>query len=149
MRACKVYMAMACFTHLWCFAIFGIIRTICKNVKNTYGGVLLLVKLQASACNFTKVTLLHGFFSRFLNCAHGTKSRKAPHLEMKSLRITLLAYFFKLFNVIFFKKNLTVWLLNVNHRQHICKLFLVFAQFPFTKSESELDYYYQKVNVRI
>ena len=25
-----------------------------KNVKSTYGGVLLLVKLQASACNFTK-----------------------------------------------------------------------------------------------
>ena len=25
-----------------------------KNVKNTHGGVLLLVKLQAKACNFTK-----------------------------------------------------------------------------------------------
>ena len=25
-----------------------------KNVKNTHGGVLLLVKLQALACNFTK-----------------------------------------------------------------------------------------------
>ena len=25
-----------------------------KNVKNTHGGVLLLVKLQAEACNFTK-----------------------------------------------------------------------------------------------
>ena len=24
-----------------------------KNVKNTHGGVLLFVKLQASACNFT------------------------------------------------------------------------------------------------
>ena len=40
-----------------------------KNVKNTHGGVLLLVKLQALAC-----------FSRFLNCAHGTKSLNAPHL---------------------------------------------------------------------
>ena len=25
-----------------------------KNVKNTHGGVLLLVKLQDQACNFTK-----------------------------------------------------------------------------------------------
>ena len=25
-----------------------------KNVKNTHGGVLLLVKLLASACNFTE-----------------------------------------------------------------------------------------------
>ena len=40
-----------------------------KIVKNTHGGVLLLVKLQASL----KVTLLHGCFSRFLNCANGTK----------------------------------------------------------------------------
>ena len=42
-----------------------------KNVKNTHGGVFLLEKLQA------KVTLLHGCFSRFLNCTNGTKSRKA------------------------------------------------------------------------
>ena len=26
-----------------------------KNVKNTHGGVLILVKLQASACNFTTI----------------------------------------------------------------------------------------------
>ena len=26
-----------------------------KNLKNTYGGVLILVKLQASACTFTKI----------------------------------------------------------------------------------------------
>ena len=26
-----------------------------KNVKNTHEGVLILVKLQASACNFTKI----------------------------------------------------------------------------------------------
>ena len=43
-----------------------------KNVKNTHGGVLLLVKLQA----LLKVTLLHGSFSRFLNCTNGTKSHK-------------------------------------------------------------------------
>ena len=26
-----------------------------NSVKNTYGGVLILVKLQAEACNFTKI----------------------------------------------------------------------------------------------
>ena len=30
-----------------------------KNVKNTHGGVLLLVKLMAKACNFTKSNTLY------------------------------------------------------------------------------------------
>ena len=34
-------------------------------MKNTHGGVLLLVKLQAEACDFTKRTLLHVFFTLF------------------------------------------------------------------------------------
>ena len=37
-----------------------------KNVKNTHGGVLILVTLQALACNFTKSnTPLWGFFTFF------------------------------------------------------------------------------------
>ena len=52
---------------------------ILKNVKNTHGGVLLSVKLQAPA-TLLKVTLLHGHFSRFLNCTNGTKSRNASHI---------------------------------------------------------------------
>ena len=28
-----------------------------------------------------KVTLLHGCFSRFLNCTNSTKSRNAPHMS--------------------------------------------------------------------
>ena len=43
-----------------------------KNVQNTHRGVLLLIKFQA-----LKVTLLHGCFSRFLNCTNSTKSREA------------------------------------------------------------------------
>ena len=39
--------------------------------KNTHGGALLLVKLQAAL----KVTLLHGCFSRFLNCTEDVNSR--------------------------------------------------------------------------
>ena len=49
-----------------------------KNVKNTHGGVLILVKLQALSL---KRTLLHGCFSRFLNSTNGTKSRKASHMS--------------------------------------------------------------------
>ena len=45
-----------------------------KNVKSTHGGVLILVKLL-------KLTLLHGYFSRFLSCTNGKKSRNAPHLK--------------------------------------------------------------------
>ena len=36
-------------------------------------------KVAGSATLLT-VTLLHGCFSRFLNCTNATKSRKAPHL---------------------------------------------------------------------
>ena len=43
-----------------------------KNMKNTYGGVLLLV---------LKVTLFYGCFSRFLNCTSGTKSHNASHVH--------------------------------------------------------------------
>ena len=44
--------------------------------KNTNGGVLLFVKLQT----LLKVALLHGRFSRFLNCTNDTKSREASHM---------------------------------------------------------------------
>ena len=82
-----------------------------------HGGVLILVKLQASPfvqfkkrekhpwrnVNYSKVaglkpatllklTLLHGCFSRFLNCTNGTKSRNAPHLANLSKLINF--YFF-------------------------------------------------------
>ena len=45
-----------------------------KNVKNTHGGVLILVKL----------TFLHGYFSHFLNCANGTKSCNASKIRSES-----------------------------------------------------------------
>ena len=49
-----------------------------KNVKNTHGRVLLVVKLQASACNFTKSnTSSWVILYFFLNCTNRTKSRKA------------------------------------------------------------------------
>ena len=47
--------------------------------KNVYGGVLLLVKLQAS-----KVTLPNGCFSRFSNRTNGTKSHKTSYIPFNS-----------------------------------------------------------------
>ena len=41
-----------------CDALRDLVLFVLKNVKNTNGGVLLLVKLRFSACNFIKITLL-------------------------------------------------------------------------------------------
>ena len=49
-------------------------------MKNNHGGMILLVKLQALACNFTKSIPPPWFFSRFLNCTNGTKSCKASNI---------------------------------------------------------------------
>ena len=53
-----------------------------KNIKNTHGGVSLLVKLQTSACNFTKRNTPPRCFSCFLNCTNGTKSRNVSHFRV-------------------------------------------------------------------
>ena len=45
-----------------------------KNVKNSHGGVLVLVKLQTSAGNFTIINTAAWVFFMFLNCTNGTKS---------------------------------------------------------------------------
>ena len=36
-----------------------------ENVKNAHGGVLILVKLQALGCNFTKISTLPWMFFTF------------------------------------------------------------------------------------
>ena len=56
-----------------------------KNVKNTHGGVLFLVKLQASVYNFTRSLSPPWVFSRYLNCANGTKSRKASQIFFEKI----------------------------------------------------------------
>ena len=52
-----------------------------QNVKNTHGGVLILVKLQAEAWNCTKINTPPWVLSLFLNCRNGTKSRNASHMQ--------------------------------------------------------------------
>ena len=51
-----------------------------KKSENTHGRVLLLVKLQVSACNFTKSNTPPWVFSRFLNRTNDTKSRNASQI---------------------------------------------------------------------
>ena len=48
-----------------------------KKRENTHGGVLLL---DLKPATLQKVALVYGCFSRFLNCANGTKSRNASHM---------------------------------------------------------------------
>ena len=50
-----------------------------KEREKTHGGVLLWVKLQASAM---------GVFHVFLNCTNGTKSRKVSQIFDKHVNIT-------------------------------------------------------------
>ena len=53
-----------------------------KNVKNTHGAVLILVKLQASACNFTKInTLPWVFFTCFKLCKWYQITQRITYLE--------------------------------------------------------------------
>ena len=50
-------------------------------MKNTYGGVLILVKLRLHPTTLLKLTLLYGCLSRFLICTDGTKSRNASQMS--------------------------------------------------------------------
>ena len=49
-----------------------------KGEKYPWRSVTFMLK----PATFRKVTLLHGCFSRFLNCTNGTKSRKASHITL-------------------------------------------------------------------
>ena len=63
-------------------AIWYYLRNL-QNVKNIHELVLLFVKLQAKACDFTKSNLppyTPIMFSRFLNCTNGITSRNASHM---------------------------------------------------------------------
>ena len=50
-----------------------------KNLKNTHGRVLLLLK----PATVLKVPLFHGCFSHFLKITNGTKPRNTPHMQIR------------------------------------------------------------------
>ena len=62
------------------FAKFGILHN-SENVKNTHGGMILLVMLQLKPATLL-ITLFRGCFSCFLNCANGTRFRKASQISL-------------------------------------------------------------------
>ena len=56
-----------------------------ENMQNTHGGAILLVKLyRLKPATLLKVTLLHGFFSRFLNCINGTNTAQKMKFFFKN-----------------------------------------------------------------
>ena len=63
------------------FARFGTICSILKTLKTPKKRVSLLVKLQ--------VPLLHGCFSRFLDCTNGIKLSRASHHHLNEQKVLL------------------------------------------------------------
>ena len=51
-----------------------------KNVKNTDGGVLILVMLQAGACNFTKINTQPWVFFTFFKLYQMVPNRTTHHM---------------------------------------------------------------------
>ena len=56
-----------------------------KNDESVHAGVLLLVKLQTLACNFTKSRTPPWMLFTILKNTNGTASRKASHLKINLL----------------------------------------------------------------
>ena len=64
-----------------CVARFGALCTILKKKKKTHEGLLILVKLHAEACNFTKSNASPLAFFTFFNCTNSTKSHNASRIR--------------------------------------------------------------------
>ena len=96
-----------------------------KNVKNTHGGVLILVK----PATLLKLIFLHGCSSRFLNCTNGTKSRNTTHISITFLKIQLVANIGILSDAVQWILPVNKYLFKVNNRNttkrsKICSLTL-------------------------
>ena len=57
-----------------------------KNMEKTHGRMLVLVKLQPEACNFTKTNTLPWVLFTFLDCTNGTKSCNASQMELNEIQ---------------------------------------------------------------
>ena len=80
-----------------------------KKVKNTHGVVLLLVKLQVYACNFTKVTIPHACFSRFLTFTNDTNLHKASQILTRNSNLKLKLYLSLITNFVLKTKHQICW----------------------------------------
>ena len=108
------------------------------EMENIHGAVLLLVKLKnvifSKVAGFSrqlklKLTLLHGCFSRCLNCTNSTKLRKASHFgPFFRFRGVLLIFTRKKVEILFFffstRSNVYKLPLSFRLTQFNCKLYL-------------------------
>ena len=69
-------------TYMWCVTRFGTICAIQKTWKTP-------MEECYKVAGLLKVTVVHGCFSRFLNCTHGIKSRKTSHVYLSLTELTL------------------------------------------------------------
>ena len=110
-----------------------------KDVKNTHGGVLVLVKLQ-----LLQVTLLDGCFWRFLCCTNGTKLCKTSHIILllteRRLDITVIHNgqneihdFFISFTFIS-NSRLKLAKHQVNAKKHLAAELLLFKNYSYSSS---------------
>ena len=53
-----------------------------KNMKNTHRGVLILVKLQSSVCNFTKINSRPWMFFTFFKIVQMVPDRSMHHIRI-------------------------------------------------------------------
>ena len=85
-RKRKLFFAKIRMLSIW-DALRGLIQFVqIKNVKKIQWRIVTFSKLQAKL----KVTLLHGCFSRFLNCTNCSKLLKASPISMLLIHLLLL-----------------------------------------------------------
>ena len=88
-----------------------------------------------------KVTVLHGCFSRFLNCANGTKSRKASHQDY-----TLGSCFEQMLSIEFFLilllgKSRIIWIKALKViRKFKGRRSLIYSLYVMSKSTNSRDH---------
>ena len=58
-----------------------------KNLSNTHGGMLILIKLQDKACNFAKSNTLPWVFLTFFKFYKRYQTVKASHINIYTLHI--------------------------------------------------------------
>ena len=74
------------FSYMRCFVWFGTIYTVIKqtHVKHSWRSVIFNKRLKP--VTLLKITLPHGCFSLFKNCAKGTNTHKLSHMHPKHIK---------------------------------------------------------------
>ena len=95
------------------------------------------VTFRLKPATLLKVTLLHGCFSRFLSCAHGKKSRNAPHVIFEQNSYLLQCFLFHFEHVLF---HLFITTSDINTFLANKKLFKVFFKDAFVQISALKQY---------